>query len=89
MITHAWRVMTLHGHPALLCLCCNRYSYHPDDITHHFCGGCGLFLDDLPRLYDPSTDPAPLPMDQPRRGTRLRETRIHHPLFTGTEEETR
>ena len=38
MITDTYRVLTLQGQSVLLCLLCNRVSYHLDDITQRYCG---------------------------------------------------
>jgi len=45
MITPAYRVLKIQGIPVLLCLRCDRYSYHPDDIRTRYCGHCHCFLD--------------------------------------------
>ena len=44
MITPAYRILKIEGRPVLLCLRCDRYSYHPDDITNRYCGHCRCFL---------------------------------------------
>jgi len=44
MITQAYRILQSDGTPALLCLRCDRISYHPEDIAHRYCGHCHCFL---------------------------------------------
>ena len=51
MITHAYRVITVRGEQALLCLRCDRLSFNLHDITFHYCGHCHMWLDDLPEDY--------------------------------------
>ena len=48
MITKPYRILRIRGSEVLLCLCCDRWSAHPQDILHHYCGYCRVFLDDLP-----------------------------------------
>lgn len=50
MITPAYRVLRYRDFPCLLCLMCNRISNNPNDVTHHYCGHCHVFLDELPEL---------------------------------------
>jgi hypothetical protein len=54
MITEAYRVLTLAGAEALLCLLCNRVSYHPQDIDFTYCAACHVWLDRVPSTYDPA-----------------------------------
>ena len=57
MITPAWRTLQIHGQPCLLCLVCNRYSFHPMDIQERYCGSCHLFLVNVPMDQEqPNTD---------------------------------
>lgn|SRR5574341_913304 len=51
MMTHAYRVLALQGQPALLCLLCDRVSYHPEDIAQCYCGWCHVFLKTVPMFY--------------------------------------
>lgn len=53
MKTHAYRLLHVHGQRLILCLLCNRYSAHPDDIAEHFCGHCRIWLDYVPEDYSP------------------------------------
>jgi hypothetical protein len=59
MRTDAWRVLWLDGHKALICLCCNRFGFAPQDIAQRYCGHCHRFLADVPADYVP---------EQPRNG---------------------
>jgi hypothetical protein len=54
MITDAYRILTLAGEPALLCLLCNRVSFHPQDIDFTYCAACHAWLDRVPKTYDPA-----------------------------------
>ena len=51
MITRAYRIITVSGQKALLCLICDGLSYNPNDIAHNYCGHCHVFLDRLPESY--------------------------------------
>jgi hypothetical protein len=55
MITPAYRILRYRDVPCLLCLRCNRISHNPNDVQHHYCGACHLFLDDLPMDYEQLT----------------------------------
>jgi hypothetical protein len=33
---------------------CNRVSYHPQDIDFTYCAACHVWLDRVPRTYDPT-----------------------------------
>jgi hypothetical protein len=54
MITHAYRLLTIGGASGLLCLLCDRFSAHPDDIAHRYCSACHVFLADVPATYNPA-----------------------------------
>lgn len=54
MITDAYRILTIAGEPALLCLLCNRVSLHPQDIDFTYCAACHVWLDRVPMTYDPA-----------------------------------
>lgn len=57
MITPAYRILRYRDFPCILCLVCNRISHNHNDITHHFCGACKLYLDDLPEdVRQPTTE---------------------------------
>lgn len=96
MITDAWVELSINGHKVLLCLVCKKYSYHPQDIQSRFCGGCGVFLQTIPR-----TEPGPAPgqsarawvqeriaANWQRQVQRYREEQIVSPLFMGKHDET-
>lgn len=51
MITPAFRILRYRDWPCLLCLVCNRISHNPNDVKHHYCGHCALWLDALPEQY--------------------------------------
>jgi hypothetical protein len=54
MITDAYRVLQVQGETALLCLFCNRLSFHPQDIDFTYCAACHVWLDRVPMAYDPA-----------------------------------
>ena len=57
MITPAWRILQSQGHPCLLCLVCNRTSCNLNDIRERYCGGCHLFLAEVPMATEqPNTE---------------------------------
>jgi hypothetical protein len=57
MLTPAFRILHDRDSPCLLCLVCNRISYNPNDIRERYCGGCHLFLTDVPMdLAQPNTE---------------------------------
>jgi hypothetical protein len=56
MITDAYRLLTLAGEPALLCLLCNAVSFHPQDIDFTYCAACHVWLERVPRTYDPAAE---------------------------------
>ena len=51
MITRAYRIITILREKAILCLLCDRLSYNPNDIQHHYCGHCKVVLDQVPEDY--------------------------------------
>jgi hypothetical protein len=56
MITPAFRILHDRDSPCLLCLGCHRIASNPNDIRHCSCGGCHLFLAEVPRdLEQPKT----------------------------------
>ena len=55
MITDAYRFLTLQGEPALLCLLCNGISFHALDIDFVYCATCCVWLERVPRTYDPAS----------------------------------
>jgi hypothetical protein len=61
MNTPAFRILSYRDFPCLLCLVCNRISHHPNDVKHHYCGHCHLFLDtvadDFPGVIVEGTSP--------------------------------
>lgn len=48
MVTKAYRILTLSGMDILVCLLCDRWTRHPDDIAKHYCGWCHTWLDAVP-----------------------------------------
>ena len=50
MITPPFRLFTYGGYTGILCLACNRLSWNVNDVQHHYCGHCHVFLDDLPEM---------------------------------------
>jgi hypothetical protein len=48
MVTPPYRLLMYRGYRGLLCLMCNRFSWNPHDVQHHYCGFCDVWLDDLP-----------------------------------------
>lgn len=63
MITPAFRLLLLRGEVHLLCLLCDAFSMHPEDVAQRYCFRCNVFLDELPEDYRRE---APL-LPQPRR----------------------
>lgn len=51
MITEAYRVLRIRGIPTLLCLVCDSWSTHPQDILHKYCWNCNLFIGELDENY--------------------------------------
>jgi len=51
MIGEAYRIYRLRGRPHLLCLVCDTFSMHPEDVMQKYCHACGIFLDDLPESF--------------------------------------
>lgn len=60
MITTPYRILRINGVQVLLCLVCDRWSTHPQDLLHHYCGFCHLFLDDLPDDLRGIAPPSPI-----------------------------
>lgn len=58
MITAPYRILRIRDCEVLLCLVCDRWSAHPQDILHHYCGYCHRFLDDLPDTFRSTDVPA-------------------------------
>lgn len=52
MITPAFRILRYRDIECILCLVCNRISFHSEDVRRRFCGACNLFLADLPMDYE-------------------------------------
>jgi hypothetical protein len=57
MITAAYRILRIKGTETILCLLCDRYSAHPQDIAYKYCGWCHVWLDQVPMTYDPEHQP--------------------------------
>jgi hypothetical protein len=50
MITPPYRILEYRGREGLLCLACNTFSWHPNDVRYLFCAKCELFLERLPEM---------------------------------------
>lgn len=35
---------------SIVCHCCMKRSFHPQDIAYRYCGNCHVFLDDMERV---------------------------------------
>jgi hypothetical protein len=75
MITPAYRILQYRAFPCMLCLCCNRVSYNLNDVKHHYCGNCHVFLDDVPmhaefRQTEGTRPSLTLHDPEPQEGTR-------------------
>jgi hypothetical protein len=57
VITAAYRILSIKGTETILCLLCDRYSAYPKDIHYKYCGWCHVWLDEVPRTYDPEGQP--------------------------------
>jgi hypothetical protein len=66
VITDAYRILTLAGEPALLCLLCNGVSFHRQDIDFAYCAVCHVYLERVPRTYDPAQGPYGQTAKEPR-----------------------
>ncbi len=42
--THPYRILTLRGRQAILCLFCDWLSFNPNDVANQYCGHCHIFL---------------------------------------------
>lgn len=53
MITPAFRIVwsPTSNVPGILCLICNRISWHLHDVATRYCGACHLFLEELPEDF--------------------------------------
>jgi hypothetical protein len=68
MITKAWRFVRVGPMHGLLCLLCDRVSFNPHDMVHHYCSACHLFLDDVaPGHLRPEEEAAFPPILTPSR----------------------
>lgn len=66
MVTVAWRILSIQGHPVLLCLLCDRYSANVHDIEERYCGYCHRYLTEVLRDYVRPADRAPVsPLPRP------------------------
>jgi hypothetical protein len=61
MLTPPYRILHYRGYRCLLCLACNRMSWHPNDIRQKYCGYCQVFLNDLPEMLRQDTVEGPAP----------------------------
>jgi hypothetical protein len=67
VITPAFRLLVLRGQLHLLCLLCDTFSCHPEDVSQRYCWRCNQFLDELPEDYRreaPLLPPARRPIAQ-------------------------
>jgi hypothetical protein len=58
MITLPYRLLRIRDTTVLLCLLCDRWSAHPDDILWKYCGYCHCFLTDFPEDFRSTEIPA-------------------------------